>query len=68
METYLVENSRKQNLVVLTPTLKHGREKRASYKAYLTPFYLRLQILDKIPLGSFHTVKCSKLGWIIIKM
>lgn len=51
MATYLVENSRKQNLVVLTPTLKHGGEKNASYKAHLPPFYLRLQLLDKIPFG-----------------
>lgn len=51
MGTFLVENSHKQNLVVLTPTLKHGGEKRASYKAHLPPFYLRLQRLDKIPLG-----------------
>lgn len=37
METYLVENSRKQNLVVLTPTLKHDGGKRASYEAHPPP-------------------------------
>lgn len=29
-------------------------EKRASYKAHPSPFYLRLQPLDKIPLGVSH--------------